>query len=93
MGVTALMVASCQNNVDIVNVLILRGCDLEKEDKESNTALCHALSSAVIRNVQPPNAIVSRLIEELQMRGFSLTKYLQVLQSLTHILTFFFDRG
>lgn len=77
-GVTPLMLASFRNSIEILNKLLECGAVVEKEDNNGFIALCYALSSVVSKQLTMPNAVVEKLLNDMQIKNLSIYEYLQV---------------
>ncbi|KAI4461304.1 ire1-related [Holotrichia oblita] len=80
-GVTPLMLASFRNSIGILNKLLECGAVVEKEDNNGFIALCYALSSVVSKQLPMPNAVVQKLLNDMQIKNFSIYEYLQAIQN------------
>lgn len=72
------MLASFRNSIEILNKLLECGAVVEKEDNNGFIALCYALSSVVSKQLTMPNAVVEKLLNDMQIKNLSIYEYLQV---------------
>lgn len=75
-GATPLMLAAFRYNESIVEILLQTGADVFKRDSRGRTALCYAISTTIVKSLQPPFNVIDLLMSEMQTKGCCLKDYL-----------------
>lgn len=70
------MLAAFRYNGSIVENLLQAGADVFKKDNRGRTALCYAISTTIVKYLQPPFIIIDLLLSEMEIKGCCLNDYL-----------------
>lgn len=70
------MMAAFRYNQKIAEILLEAGADAFRRDNRGRTALCYAISTTIVKCLQPPFALIDLLMGEMQAKGCCLKDYL-----------------
>lgn len=79
------MLAAFRYHERIVEVLIRVGADVFRQDNRGRTALCYAISTTIVKSLQPPFPLIDLLLTEMEAKGCSINDYLVVPLKAIHL--------